>query len=378
MSKQDNPVMVPLFQQMLNDPNVRIQTRGIDCDWIYKKFIDESVSGFNPFENTIYLSQNSAASKWVKAKYKNFRKHNLMDRLMIEYLFMMHDYLHIWGYQWISRLAPQIGFGKNAVNGKNFEDFVFCHLLTEAIAVVGLDYWFLSTVDFCNMTNVGSNTGLLTVSYHVKNDDEFRRFNPKFNTQHVDFFKFIAEFYCTGVFYGFDRNTLIQSPITLSWLNHEISYSSLQRVYSRQWINTLQNQGRTFTKRELEQPVDCSKKWKKELISEIGKLLWDKIKNDVPHYSGKKVRYPYLKNPKHPYSEMMNLNKIRLEGSENFNMHFNQLISKYRFSDFDHQEVEIIRILKDKKDIKLIESFLKMKKPLPVSKNEPTFLFMLP
>lgn len=378
MLEEQELMNIPLFKQLRNDPNVRIVTRSIDCEWYYKKYVSHNISGFNPFENSIYISKNSAIARWIGNDFKSFRKFNFRDQLMSEFLFLFHDYLHIWAYQWISKLAPSVGFGKRAVNAKNFEDFVFCHLITEAVATVGLDYWYLSTFDFSKTIGLGTTVRHLTVDYHTKYDEEFKRFNPEFNSQRPEFFSFIAKFYCSGVFNGFDKKTVLQSPAALMWLDHEISYSNLQRIYSREWINTLSDSGKKLSEKELESPVDCRQKWKVDLIRNLGQLLWEKVRGGIPHYSNSIIRYPYPKKPKFLNSRMMNLNRINLGANTHYDMHFNQLISRYPYSDFNDEELEILNLIKASGKIKLLTEFLKKKKPMSASPKEPAYLFMLP
>lgn len=108
-------------------------------------------------------------------------------------------------------LAPWVRFDSGPILRDNIEDFVFCHLLTEAAAAVGLDYWYLSTFNLDERISLGTTLLNLTVDHHERYVSEYRRFCPGWDAQRPDFFSDIARFYCSGVFEGFDVRDVRQS-----------------------------------------------------------------------------------------------------------------------------------------------------------------------
>lgn len=380
MKPQNSLMQIPLFRHLTQDPNVDLVSRGIDARWSYDGFIEKkaNLSGFNPFDNAIFFPRNSKLDLWLNSKDRDIRKYNFRDRLVEEFFTALHDYLHVWSYQWIAELCPEIGFGKDPVHEKNLEDFAFCHLVSEAVATVGLDYWYLCANDIQKLLNVGSNFETLTVFYHVRDDEEFRIFNPNFNSQTKKFFKELFKFYCNGEFYGFDLSSVIQSPKTLRWLQHEVVYGQSQRIYSREWMIALSDQGLNFNQSKLASKFAFKEKWKIKLVDSLSELLWEKIIHDKPNFAPRKLRHPYPKKPKFLNPKMMNLNKISLQGTSDFEFHYYQQLARCDFGGMDQKQKSFLTLLKNSNNIELCIDYLKDFKKIKPASKEPLYLFMLP
>ncbi|HYO53510.1 hypothetical protein [Archangium sp.] len=265
---------------MLSDPLVRFAPRAIDQQWRYKHLVPLSLAGFNPFLRTLFHASNSALSRWLADPYSSARDYNENDRLTREVLFAAHDYLHCWSAAVIAELAPWVRFDTGPILRDTLEDFVFCHLLTEAAATVGLDYWYLSTIDLDERIPIGTTLTTLTVNYHERYVSEYRRFCPDWDAQHPGFFGDIARFYCSGVFKGFDVQDVRRSPRLLNWLSHELSYGAKQREYTREWLAFLAAVEISDEPRQLAAPVSLEEPWKQRLIHELGLVLFTKVKED--------------------------------------------------------------------------------------------------
>ena len=98
-----------------------------------------TLAGFNPFLRSLFYANNSALSRWLAGPYGSARDYNEGDHLVREVLFAVHDYLHCWSAAAIAVLAPRSRFDTGPILRDNLEDFVYCHLLTEAAATAGLD-----------------------------------------------------------------------------------------------------------------------------------------------------------------------------------------------------------------------------------------------
>lgn len=159
-----------------------------------------------------------------------------------------------------------------------FEDFVFCHLLTEAAATTGLDYWYLSTATLDERLHIGTTVATLTVGYHERYLSEYRRFCPGWDAQRPGFFDELARFYCSGVFQGFEVRDVRRSPRLLRWLSHELSYGARQREYTRLWLSFLATGESSYEPHQLAAPVSFEEPWKQQLIHELGLVLFAKIK----------------------------------------------------------------------------------------------------
>lgn len=276
--ERESLLNIPLVSQLLRDSSVKVEARGVDSRWSYAKVIDRTLSGFNPFQGVIFTGRNSSLSSWLEQPHASARRLNFEDRLVDEVLFAAHDYLHIWSYRWIARLWPELGFGEAQIGPGNFEDMVFCHLLSEAVATVGLDYWYLSCVDLGDVVPIGSAKRGLTVSYREKFADEYRVFSEGFEVQSESFFQLIARFYCTGRFPGFSAEDLQLSPVLRGWLMHELRYGELQREYAREWFAYLSGGRVRLSPRRLSSAVAHESPKHEHLIREIGALLWAKVK----------------------------------------------------------------------------------------------------
>ena len=277
---------IPLVAQLLADSSVRIEARGVDTRWSYAGIVDRRVSGFNPFLGVVFTGRHSCLADWMERPHESARKLNFDDRLVDEALFAAHDYLHIWSYRWIAKLWPELGFGEAEIGPENFEDMVFCHLLSEAVATVGLDYWYLSCVDLNDVVPIGSAKRGLTVSYREAHSDEYRIFSKGFEVQKDGFFELIARFYCSGLFPGFSAEDMQLSPVLRGWLMHELRYGKLQREYCREWFAYLSGGRVRLSPRQLSGPVAHDGPKHRQLLREIGALLWAKVKQDDPADSG--------------------------------------------------------------------------------------------
>lgn len=271
---------LPLVRRMLSDPLVRFAPRAIDQRWHYERIVPVTLAGFNPFLRTLFYASNSALSRWLADPYGSARDYNEGDHLIREVLAAVHDYLHCWSAAAITLLVPRVRFATGPILRGNLEDFVFCHLLTEVAATVGLDYWYLSTFNLAERIPIGTTLETLTVNYHERDVSEYRRFCPGWDAQRPGFFGDLARFYCSGVFKGFDVRDVRRSPQLLRWLSHELSYGARQREYTRLWLSFLATEESSYEPGRLAAPVSVEEKWKQRLIHELGLVLFAKIKED--------------------------------------------------------------------------------------------------
>jgi hypothetical protein len=267
---------------------VRFAPRALDQRWYYEHILPVTLAGFNPFLRTLFYASNSAFSRWLADPYGSARDYNENDNLVREVLFAAHDYLHCWSAAAIAVLAPWVRFDTGPLLRDNLEDFVFCQLLTEAAATVGLDYWYLSTFILDERIPLGTTYVTLTVDYHERYVSEYRRFCPDWDAQRPGFFGDIARFYCSGIFEGFDVRDVRRSPRLLRWLSHELRYGAKQREYTRLWLSFLAAEEISHEPHELAAPVSFEEPWKQRLIHELGLVLFAKIKQG--HDSGLALR----------------------------------------------------------------------------------------
>ena len=275
---------VPLVRQMMDDPQVELAPRGVDASWFYEKVVPVKLGGFNATRGAVFYPAKSFLARWLRAPSGSARRLNENDFLTSELFFAVHDYLHVWAYLAIGELEPHVGFGVRAITRDNLDDFVFCHIVSEAVATVGLDYWYLCTLSLNDVCDIGTRMERgLTVDYHERFAREYRRYGPDFRVQHEGFFRAATEFYCSGVFDGFDLAALRESPIILRWLEHELLYGRLQRRYAREWLAYLSHEDITLGARALDAPLSLDRAWKRRLVDRIGAMLWEKVKHGKMH-----------------------------------------------------------------------------------------------
>jgi hypothetical protein len=270
------------IRRMLADANIRLRSRPIDNRWRYERIVPLALNGFCPFADEIYYAAHSKVAQWLDRPEASARPLNERDILLREALFLAHDYLHAWSYARIREFAPDLGFGTAPITAQNFEGMAFCHLLTEAAATIGVDYWYLATVDLNSVADIGTTLVGLTAGYHERHLSEYRRFCPSLMVQGPAFFKKLARFYCTGRFRGFFRDDLRRSPILLAWLEHELRYGGLQRDYTRSWFAYLSGDEIALTEAARRAPVACDDGWQRDLMAELGRALWAFVVEGAP------------------------------------------------------------------------------------------------
>jgi len=381
----------PLIREALSDPHIKIVKRGIDNNWVYEGISKKSVTAFNPFHCTIYIAETSALAEWIKHGKQNDRKFNEGDFLVGEALFLAHDYLHAWAVLYIQEQLPELGYGTKKITAKNIEDFAFCHIVTEAVATVGLDYWYLSTIDFNSLTDLGTKTKNLTVGYHERDLREFKKFNPDFVAQNPAFFESVAQFYCTGEFTGFSLVDIRRSPKLLGWLEHELSYGQKQREYTRAWLQHLSGGAVSLNPKALGDPILAHRPWQVKLLRNLGQALWKKVKNgERALFKSKKLsknvwRCPPERALDFRFTNSRSLSELDISSikdlphfDENFTYFFNQFICSHEYKTFPKEFLAILRYIEEKKDLEsLFLLFKKLNvKRLPFRKeSEPRDLF---
>ncbi len=380
---------IPLVRQLFNDPNISFSARAVDNNWFYEGHFKDSIGGFNPLMGTIFYSQTSQFASWLKQKNESSRLQNFEDNLTYEVMFAVHDYLHAWTYQAIQTIMPQLKIGIAPITEKNFEDMVFCHLLSESAATVGSDYWYFSQVNLNDVISIGTTKETLAAKFHMKDLPEFRKFNRKFDPSTIEFFEFTNNLYAYSEIKGFSASALEKSPKILKWVKHEYKYGEVQRKLTREWLMSLAIEPiQQFKGKDLSQPLVGKQPWKKDLVQEIAKLLWQKVVEDKPIFF-KKLKSVQWK-PRTTASvydyRFFNINSFgsdywsRIENSyfnpDSHNRLFMQILSKFKVADLDPVEIEILLKMESNFNLKQIEYILRKHKPLQSKSNETAHLFL--
>jgi len=264
----------PLFQHLLEDPRVSLCPRGFDPRWHYQRIVPFSVSGFNPLTQRIYYGERSKLAALL-AGHGPADPIGSGDRhLSQELLFSQHDFLHSWSLLAIHELMPELGYGFNPITRKNFEDYVFCHMLTETLAVVGLDYWYLS---------VQPKRRFFVVAYHEKDLELYQAAIPDLVIQDPTYFDRMLEAYCLGKFRGFTAEKARGNAFLRQWLSHELGYAIKQRRYTRLWLAFLASEPIPMSDSEEKGPIRMDKPWMVALAETLKTMLWEKVKHSKQH-----------------------------------------------------------------------------------------------
>lgn len=378
---------IPLAAHLFGDSGVPVVVRGIDSRWAYGGFVGRRVDGFNPFHGAVFAGRHSHIADWLPNRLGSARPWNDKDGLVGELLFALHDYLHIWCYRWIGELWPELGFGAAPLTRANFEDMVFCHLLSEAVATVGVDYWYLACVRLDEVVPIGTAHQGLTVSYCEAQEEEYRRFHPDLAVQRPDFLATLARFYCDGVFHGFSADDMALSPVLRRWLAHELGYGELQRRYCREWFAYLSGGAVVLEEEALARPVRGSRARQRRMASEIGELLWSKVKEEDPCEPGFRfdldaLWQPPTAPPRH--YQFVNLNRDGLPDKAqaarlpaiSFRYLLHQYVAGFDQAAFPDEALALIPIMYRERNFELGRCLLKDMARLPVAPEEPLSLFL--
>ena len=390
-SEHQGLMRVPLVRAMLADPTVRIVPRAVDKEWVYAQISPMNVTGFNPYRRELYVGARSSAWSWIQAGCRGDRRFNEADSLVQEVLFLVHDYLHCWAVAAIQHEVPEIGFGHAPITPESIEAFTFCHLLTEAVATIGLDYWYLSTIHLDELCELGTTSSVLTVSFHENAVKEYQRFDPSLEVQHPRFFERLARFYCSGVWDDLSVDDLRASPKLLGWLKHELAYGEKQREYARHWLSHLSGGAVALSHAALSEPVAIKHPWQRRLLRKLAELSWEKVKNEPTLRVKPTVkRTASWRAPKSAPLDyrFANLNRMgradeyaasrNARTDANFGYFFAQWIGAHDFASFPREELVLLKYLLEKKDGKTL-LYLVRKNKIPRlavdARSEPVDIF---
>jgi hypothetical protein len=379
---------IPMVRHVFSDLSFRLIPRCVDSNWSYERHIPLTMTGFNPFEAAYYYSRDSRMAAWLSDPFGSARNFNDSDLLVKEALFMTHDYLHAWAYSVIDRLFPSLRVWSGAITADTFEDYVFTHLVTEAVATVGLDYWILCQRTVNEFCPIGSCVEALTVAYRDYNLPEYRRACPDLDIQQPGFFRTLATFYCSGEFHGFDVTDIKRSPLLFDWLSHELTYSSTQRKLTRRWLAHLADEPIELTEEQETAPFAIDTPIRQQMIDEVGKLLWDLVKQEGPALKLERPSYPVVRHaPENRPADFRFINLSRVTevdieralqrpSDENFKFFLYQFLSQIPLSEFPDRMLKHIPKLQVQCDLALTTDLFRQLPRHEPSADEPRDLLL--
>jgi hypothetical protein len=380
---------IPLVARALGDPAVRPTPRAVDCEWSYRKLVGNGVVGFNPFSGRTYHGVRSSFARWLRHRTKSARRHNVQDLLVKEVLFAVHDYLHIWAYSVLAELCPELRPGGVPLDDESIEAFAFLHIVTEACATVGLDYWYLATVDLNRVCDLGTLVSTLTVSYHERHLPEYRRFHPALEVQHPSFLPSVVDFYCSGDMVGFSARDLVESPRVFAWIKHELVYGQLQRKYIRRWLHHFAGRPPP-DEATAGRAVRGDAPWQRKIVSTLSERLWALVKrravDPVRHAADATTGW---RRPRRAWQDLAFVNLATLEEADihrlatkastkaSFGWLFDQYVSLHTFERFDPDKLPRLRKLREAADWASLKALCRGEERVRVGAHEPPEIMLL-
>ncbi len=161
------------------------------------------------------------------------------------------------------------------------------HLLSEAFAIVSLDYWFLCNIDYSGQLGIGylQLNGGITVPYHRRFDPEIRRFWPDFDTQTPAYFRVIVDNFFYDSFGKLKNADMKLSPLIDAWVSRELTVSRSQRSATRHWFFALSGRQPGLRGNLRSTPRAAPfEAWQLELIERVANVGWRMFKlNDFDY-----------------------------------------------------------------------------------------------
>lgn len=265
---------LPVIRWLLGEQGFRLNSRCVDKRWDYAGVFDAPANaGLDPFGEDIFVPRISAVNAWLADPgRRDLARLNLDNRLLSEVFFVAHDLLHMWAYRRMMNHPQGFRFGQEPLDADSLDDYVFCHLVSEAVATAGLDYWYLSRM------SVGRELGLpvsfngLAVNY-TRALDDFMASETEVTVHSPDFFPRLCTLYTTGALPGIERTALQREPGVDQWLQHELRYSVSQRLYTCAWFSFLGGLEEPSRERAL-RPISPDVPWRRRMVEDVGNALW--------------------------------------------------------------------------------------------------------
>lgn len=317
----------------LQDPWFEALPRPLDDRWSRLGVCDR-MAGFAPLHQVHYYPWTSPLRGWLEDVQDPLSPDD-ETVLVRAALGLAHDYLHSWAYRAISVLRPEHRVGAERVGPDNFDLFLNLHLLTEAVACVGLDYWTLCTLDGPDWRGWAEAFSPLTTHYHDRDAAAFRRRNPQHDPQHPNFLATIVRLYHCDEIEGFDLPDVRDDARLRAWLAAELLASRSQRATTRLWLANLAEAA--LDDDALGAPTTPPRGDFLDLTLELSHLLWRKVKQEEPLFfpAGPRPdawRYP---NGARPDFRVCNLARLPLhawptggESTDSFWFFAQQLLSR--------------------------------------------------
>ncbi len=259
----------------LRDPYFEVVLRPIDASW-HHAGITGAMGGFNPPRHCYYAARESAFSQWFATPETFHCPSDCALELAIDVLRFAHDYVHSWAYRLIATLLPDFHVATPRTT-EALDKQAFFLVLSEAVAVVATDYWYLSLRGLKERCGTSFDLGPCTVHYRERYLRTYRKSNPSLTVQTPGLLDRIAWLYSTGEFEGFSEQDLLDNRKLADWMVRELLIAPRQRIVSRSWLSYLSGLAINDTTRV--EKFRTLAQHHAALIEEIGHRVWLKVRH---------------------------------------------------------------------------------------------------
>ena len=260
---------------MLCDPYFELVPRPLDSAWQHAG-ITGFVGGFNPTLHRYFYPSSSRLSGWLEGGGVAPRSAVEEAELGAEVLHLAHDYLHSWSFRAISHLEPGL-VPRLPRDLDELELQAWLLVLTEAVAVVGLDYWYLCVRDAGARCGASVTLGPRTVHYSEAQLPLYREHNPRLVVQRPEHLIEVTRLYALGVVSGFDESDLLACRPLADWLVRELLIAPRQREVARNWLSRLS--GVELPDVDPSLPFRLPAGLQEAVVPSLSQLLWRKVKH---------------------------------------------------------------------------------------------------
>lgn len=225
MHQIDSTRCGPLVRSILEQPDLELVQRPIDLRWYYSDALQIATNGFLPTSRSLYVGvQSTIAAALRNQLTAEWQQWVSAGWLEYESAFLVHDYLHVWTFEEAKSFFPNLRSYPRDVESARLFSFIW--LLSEAVATIGLDFWFLA-----RRSSQAANSYQLTTNYNPNVDGSYF---GSIRINSPNFLSCIANGYLTGAFQGAENNPADQ-PL---WLQREMRQGVKQRQLLVAWLSS--------------------------------------------------------------------------------------------------------------------------------------------
>ena len=151
----------------------------------------------------------------------------------------MHDFVHVWCIARLLPYFPHCAQPGALAGGTCNRDFAYLLMMSEVVATVSIDFWYLLYADF--KQDIGSDCRFTTLTTIMKRPDidKARTISPNFSVRSPEFLEWLAKAYFRSAFEGFEAASDASLNDIAPWLMREKWLSAAQRRIGSNWLSYL-------------------------------------------------------------------------------------------------------------------------------------------